>query len=206
MRWWLKSVHAPLVLAAGFLLGVLSSLTLGTAIGIPVIDDALSFGRLPFAAILPLIAVVLTGAATSAASTAQSATAVRSHMLFATGFTVVAATVFALGYLVIGAVSGTLDDLSAVRNGYGITALLFIGQAALGMRNGALVPSIVLVVGTIFGRVRGEIQPWAWPVTTATVADALLACGVAIVCALAPLYAARRAPVRMMAGNGGKKI
>lgn len=199
-------MHAPLIMAANLLLGMLSSLTLGTAIGIPVIDDALSFGRLPFAAILPLIAVVLTGAATSAASTPQSATAVRSHVLFVTGFTAVAATVFALGYLVIAAATGTLGDLSAVRNIYGFTALLYIGQAVLGMRNGALVPSSVLVVGTIFGRIRGEIQPWAWPVTTATVADALLACGAVIVCALGPVYAARRSPLRILGGTAGKKI
>lgn len=196
MRWFLRVVRLPVALPGAVLLGALSAFTLGSAIAIPVVDVARAFGDLPYAAVLPLVAVVALGALAARASPPAAAPSARAHAALLVGFVLACAVADATAFCVTLWLSGRGTDLAAARNVLGYAALLFAGQAALGVKRAPSVPAVYVFVSTVFGRVRGEAQPWAWPALPGTgddvLAAALAASAAAVLACASALRSAER--------------
>ncbi|MBN9153059.1 MAG: hypothetical protein J0J05_03635 [Microbacterium sp.] len=198
MSLFLRSVRFTITAPAALLLGALSVVAAGGYIGIPVIDSGRAFGELPYTALLPLAFVIVIGAIEARAAPLEAAASARRHAVLLTLVICANAALYAIADCATLAAMGGID-LAAARNAIGYTGLLFIGQAVLGLKRAPIVPAIYLIVATVFGRIHGVIQPWAWPATPAAGPDVLAALIMTAVAAMMACGCARYFPARFYA-------
>lgn len=175
MRWLVATFRIQYILAAAAVLGVVSAFTLQYGIGIPTIDTGIALGIMPFTAILPLVLTTTVGALAALGSPALAAASARRHDLYLIATITACATLFAIAHLAALAATGGFGDLGAARNVLAYSGLVLAGQAAFGVRRGPAVPVVYVGLSTVFGRIHGQMQPWAWPVIPATTSDIVLA-------------------------------
>jgi hypothetical protein len=185
VKWFVRTMHAHLLLVAAGALGAMTVIVRDASLVIPVVGPGTPFGDLPLATVIPLLVVILIGSAQHAASPPELATSARgvAGMLVFSGLATCTFFVFANAAT---AVLFGAESLSVARNTFGYFNLLLFGQLLLGLRLGPSVPPLYLFLSTVFGRgPNGMAQPWAWPVQPASVPDlTLTVVGTAVITAL----------------------
>ncbi|MGA6127148.1 MULTISPECIES: hypothetical protein [unclassified Microbacterium] len=184
MIWLLRTLRAQWLAPAMVVLGVASALLMGQTFVIPIIDSNTAFGQMPYTVVTPLIGVVLCGYLTADSVTPTSGVATRPHRALLAATTIGAVGLYAAGHWVALHLLERAYDLSGARNALGYAALLLLAQAWVGLRHAPLVPVAYVVLSTIFGRIRGVIQPWAWPALEGGAIDLWVAAAAAIAAAV----------------------
>ncbi len=174
MTWLMRSLRVWWLLLAATVLGLSSALLVDAAISVPTLDQSVIFQQMPLNVILPLLLLVMSAAAAAHASPEATALSVRPHPLIVNALTLMVAMLFAGVNTLTSWATGQDPDLAAARNVFGYSALLFASQNLVSVKYASLVPAVYVVVATVFGRVGGVIQPWAWPVMPGELADLLV--------------------------------
>lgn len=196
MRWFLKSLRTTWATLAAVLLGIVSAVSLGQSITVPVIDSSQIFGMLPFTALFPLVIVIGVGGLVASASPITATQASKAHADLLCLFAMSVCLLFGLSHLVALKLTGVDYDLGAIRNVFGYLALLFLGQSIFQLKWAPVAPAAYLFLATVFGRINGEVQPWGWPVLTGSWIDVYVAAGASIASGLIVISVARRSPAR----------
>jgi hypothetical protein len=184
MRWLLAATRLWWLLPASLVAGGMSALAIDATISVPLLDQGFAFSQVRASVVAPLAAVALFSAIGSRTSTLAAAVSSRCHavMLNVTMWTLI--VLFGMAHQLTLIALAREPDLDAVRNGFGYAALMFAAQNVVGSRAAPLVPVAYAVIGTIFSRVDGILQPWAWHVGSATPRDVAVAVSISVACSL----------------------
>jgi hypothetical protein len=192
VKWFLQAVRARWLLAAMVGMGASSALLLGGTFVVPVIDAGATFSELPFTVVTPLIAVIIAGYLTANASTPVTAVSARPHRVMFVVTTWMGLIVFVVVHWVVLALTVGPYDLSGARNVLGYATMMLAMQPWIGMRQAPIVPVAYVILATIFGRVGGVVQPWAWPVLPGGSTEVLVAAVLAIAAGVVASFARPR--------------
>lgn len=184
MIWLTGSIRTWWLLAAGAMGGIASALLVGVTFAVPALDQSLTFQQLPMTVIIPLVFVVVGGGITAQGATASAAVSARRHAMLINSSLFAAIITFVMFHIIGLMLTAGLDDLAGARNALAYAALLYTAQNFVGVGYAPLIPAIYAVIATIFGRVGGVIQLWAWPALPASWSDLAVACLAALATAV----------------------